>query len=194
MIKICVTLNEGHGQYNYPCEAFSCLKAVIVPSLMMMTLIISKESLARDRQTDRQTVTHTHAHTHTEVVKLKCSKSQQKQQNTTFTSVDLSNTPVTSQMIYRPVTIMKTSVKLKMYFAQYSRGGSGRLADHYHCISIIMQSLKDTATTTVLVLLVLILIVIISTHNNYIVSIFFHRQKEKWPRTDKTNTHHHIHF
>ena len=35
-------------------------EAVTVPSLMMMTSIVSKESLARDRHTD----THTHTHRH----------------------------------------------------------------------------------------------------------------------------------
>ena len=47
--------------------------AVIVPSLMMVTLIVSEESFARDihtdrqtlRQTDRQTDRHTHTHTDT---------------------------------------------------------------------------------------------------------------------------------
>ena len=39
-------------------------EAVTVPRLMM-TSIISEESLARDGQTDRPTHAHTHARTHT---------------------------------------------------------------------------------------------------------------------------------
>ena len=35
-------------------------EAVTMPSLKMMTSTVSKESLARDTQTDRQTDTHTH--------------------------------------------------------------------------------------------------------------------------------------
>ena len=37
--------------------------AVNVPILMMMTSIVSEESLARDRQTLRQRETHTQTHT-----------------------------------------------------------------------------------------------------------------------------------
>ena len=33
-------------------------EAVTMPSLMMMTSIVSEESLARERQTDRNTHTH----------------------------------------------------------------------------------------------------------------------------------------
>ena len=47
-------------------------EAVNMPSLMMMTLIVSNESLAGDRQIDMRytgtqthTYTHTHTHTHT---------------------------------------------------------------------------------------------------------------------------------
>ena len=35
---------------------------VTMPSLMMMTSIVSEESLVRDRQTDRQTDRHTDTH------------------------------------------------------------------------------------------------------------------------------------
>ena len=34
-------------------------EAVTIPSLMMVALMVSEESLARDRQTDRHTQTHT---------------------------------------------------------------------------------------------------------------------------------------
>ena len=37
-------------------------EAVAVPNLMMMTLIVSEESLARDRHTDTQTATDTDTH------------------------------------------------------------------------------------------------------------------------------------
>ena len=40
-------------------------QAVSMPSLMMMTLIVSEESLARDRYTHSNTHAHTHTHTHT---------------------------------------------------------------------------------------------------------------------------------
>ena len=40
-------------------------EAVTVPSMMTMALIVSEESLARDRHTDRQTDTHTHTHIQT---------------------------------------------------------------------------------------------------------------------------------
>ena len=40
-------------------------EAVTLPSLMMMTLIVSEELLARDRHTDRQTDRQTDRHTHT---------------------------------------------------------------------------------------------------------------------------------
>ena len=38
--------------------------AVTMPNLMM-TIIVSEESLARDRQTDARTHVHTHTRTHT---------------------------------------------------------------------------------------------------------------------------------
>ena len=41
-------------------------EAVTVPSMMMMALLVSEESLARDRHTDRQTDTEIHTHTHTQ--------------------------------------------------------------------------------------------------------------------------------
>ena len=53
MIKICVSLNEGQGQYNE--------QTVTVLSLMMMSSITSEKSCTRnthtytDRQTDKQT-------------------------------------------------------------------------------------------------------------------------------------------
>ena len=47
---------------NMRCNIMS--EAVTIPSLMMMTSIVSEESLARDTQTDRQTDTHAHTHTH----------------------------------------------------------------------------------------------------------------------------------
>ena len=40
-------------------------EAVTVPSLMMMTSIVSEESLARDRRMHARTHTHTHTHTDT---------------------------------------------------------------------------------------------------------------------------------
>ena len=39
---------------------------VTVPSLMMMTLIVSEKSLARDTHTDTHTQTDTHTHTQTD--------------------------------------------------------------------------------------------------------------------------------
>ena len=53
MIKICVTLNEDQGQYN-PC--------LYMPSLMMMTLVVSKESLVRD--------THRHSQFYVKLLKV----------------------------------------------------------------------------------------------------------------------------
>ena len=54
-----MTLNEGQGQWiNTRWIIMS--EAVAVPNLMMMTLIVSEESLARDR--------HTHTHTHRDSV------------------------------------------------------------------------------------------------------------------------------
>ena len=40
-------------------------EAVTVPSLMMMTAIVSEESLARDTHTRTLAHTHTHTHSHT---------------------------------------------------------------------------------------------------------------------------------
>ena len=57
-------------------------EAVAVPNFMKMTLIVSEESLARDRHT------HTHTHTHRLAVthlKLK-SKDKTPHKNTTLTS------------------------------------------------------------------------------------------------------------
>ena len=39
-------------------------EAVTVPSLMIMTLTVSEESLARDTHTHRRTYTHRDIHTH----------------------------------------------------------------------------------------------------------------------------------
>ena len=43
-------------------------EAVTMPNVMMMTLIVSEESLARDIHTHTHTHTDTHAHTHTDSV------------------------------------------------------------------------------------------------------------------------------
>ena len=40
-------------------------EAVTVANLMIMTLIVSEDSLARDRLTDTRTHAHRHTHTHT---------------------------------------------------------------------------------------------------------------------------------
>ena len=58
-----MTLDEGQDQYYEHVTPTS--EAVTVPSLMMTTLIVSKESLARDARTHACTHTHTHARTHT---------------------------------------------------------------------------------------------------------------------------------
>ena len=43
-------------------------ESVTVPSLMMMTSIVSEESLARDTHTHTRTRTHTHVHIHAHTV------------------------------------------------------------------------------------------------------------------------------
>ena len=50
-IKLCVTLNKGQGQYNYT-ACITMSEAVTMPSLMMLTSIVSEESLVRDTHTD----------------------------------------------------------------------------------------------------------------------------------------------
>ena len=77
-IKICMTLNEVKVNIiNMSCILMS--EAVTVPSLVMTTIMVSEESLARDRQTNRHRDTHTHTdiHTHAQVSSstLKFSKS-----------------------------------------------------------------------------------------------------------------------
>ena len=68
-IKICVTLNEGQGQYNHSRV-----------SSLMMTSIVSEKSLVRDihtdtdTQSDRHRQTHTHTHKSLKTLKQKDSE------------------------------------------------------------------------------------------------------------------------
>ena len=50
-------MNEGQDKKTTTPDALALSEVVTVPSLMMVTSIVSEESLARD--------THTHTHTHT---------------------------------------------------------------------------------------------------------------------------------
>ena len=76
---------------NTRCTLMS--QAITVPSLIIMTLIVSEESLARDRHTDRQT----HIHTNTGLVSIKIFQvdydfENKKKKNHTCTSMVLGNT------------------------------------------------------------------------------------------------------
>ena len=74
MINICVILNEGQCQYNE--HVISLPGAVTVPSLMLMTSVVSEESLARDTQTDRHKFQHKLTYVFLSVARLRKSLSK----------------------------------------------------------------------------------------------------------------------